>query len=273
MNATTNNEEANCSDNMNWKLVSSGETNTPLRKAKQHEHRATSESSGDGQKRKNSSVNDDGGFKSKVTSRTVEVRFVTDPVKRSSFNLWMRLREFIKEAQVMDPSFRIMPLEGAGGECINQAKDWPNTKEGIDIFYRHWSRPNNISGKMKIAMKLSLVQLKLTSGTFIASLRRRGVHMNYAQLGVFNTVTLGWVTGAHPSYSYHDEMKERLGKLMTVEHKDLQYAFFPRSFHYIMDKNKTLTTRGIALQIIKKQQHFTCKVQGGYGTKIAGIEE
>jgi hypothetical protein len=30
----------------------------------------------------------------------------------------MRLQEFIKEALVMDPSFRIMPLEGDGGDCI-----------------------------------------------------------------------------------------------------------------------------------------------------------
>jgi hypothetical protein len=97
MNATTNNDEENGSEDMNWKLVSSGKTNTPLRKVKQYEHGVTSESSGDGQKRKNSSDNDDGGLKSKVMSGTVEVRFMTDPVK-SSFNLCMRLREFIKEA-------------------------------------------------------------------------------------------------------------------------------------------------------------------------------
>jgi hypothetical protein len=144
-----------------------------------------------------------------------------------------------------------MPLEGEGGDCINQPEDWPNTKEGIDSFYRHWSRPNNVSGKMKIVTKLSLVQLKLTSGTFLTYLRRRGVHMNYAQLGFFGTVTLGWATGAHPSFSYRDKMKERLGKLMTGEHNNLQYALFPRSFHYITDKNKRLTTRGIAIQIMK----------------------
>jgi hypothetical protein len=46
-------------------------------------------------------------------------------------------------------------------------------------------------------------------------------------------------------------MKERLGKLMNGEHKNLQYALFTRSFHYIDDKNKRLTTRGIAKQIMK----------------------
>jgi hypothetical protein len=110
---------------------------------------------------------------------------MTDPAKQSPFNLCMRLREFIKDAQVTDPSLQIMPLEVEGGDCINQTEDWPNNKEGIDRFYWHWSRPNNVSGKMKIVTKLSLVQLKLTLGTFPTYLRCRGVHMNYAQLVVF----------------------------------------------------------------------------------------
>jgi hypothetical protein len=67
--------------------------------------------------------------------------------------------------------------------------------------------------------------------------------MNYAQLG--------WVAGAHPSFSYRDEMKERLSRLMKGDHSSLQYALCPRSFHYITDKNKMLTTRDIAIQIMK----------------------
>jgi hypothetical protein len=112
----------------------------------------------------------------------------------------------------MDPSFRSMPLEGEGDDCINQPEDCPNTKEGIDQCYRHWSIPNNVSGKMKIVTKLSLVQLKLTLGSFLTYLRRRGVHMNYAQFGVFDTVALGWVTGAHPSFSYREnnQLKKRV---------------------------------------------------------------
>jgi homoserine trans-succinylase len=135
----------------------------------------------------------------------------------------------------VDFSFRFMPLEGEGGECIASEEDCPNTKDGIDKFYRHWSQANNVSGKMKIVTKLSLTQLKLHTGTFLSYLRRRGVHLNYAQLGVFDTVTLGWAAGAHPSYSYYDEMKERMSKLMTGEHKNVQYALFPRSFHNITD--------------------------------------
>jgi hypothetical protein len=93
-----------------------------------------------------------------VTSGTVEVRFVTDPARRSWFNICMRLLEFIKEAQVIDPSFRSVHLEGGGGDCINQPEDWHNTKEGIDRFYRHRSIPNNVSGKMKILAKPSPAQ-------------------------------------------------------------------------------------------------------------------
>jgi hypothetical protein len=76
--------------------------------------------------------------------------------------------------------------------------------------------------------------------------------MNYAQLGVFDNVTLGWVAGAHPSFSYRDEMKERLGKLIKGEQSNLQYILFTWSFHYITDKKKRLTTRGIAKHIMKR---------------------
>jgi hypothetical protein len=58
------------------------------------------------------------------------------------------------------------------------------------------------------------------------------------------------VAGAHPLYIYCYEMKERMPKLMPGEHKHAQYALFPRSFHYIKDKNKRLPTRGVAIQIM-----------------------
>jgi hypothetical protein len=139
----------------------------------------------------------------------------------------------------MDPSFWIMPLKGEEGDCINQPEDWPNTKEGIDRFYRHWSRPNNVSGKNENRHQAKPRPDQAHVGIILDHLRRRGVHMNYAQLGVFDTVTLGWVAGAHLSFSYRDEMKERLGKLMKGEHSNLHYALFPRA--------------GIATQIMKSE--------------------
>jgi hypothetical protein len=193
---------------MNLRLVGSGKSNTPLRKGNQHDQGAPHASSGGEPRGKNSSENDGDGFKATVTSGTVEFRFMTEPAKGSSSNLCIRLREFIKEAQMMDVSFRVMPLEGEGGDCINQPEDWPNNKEGIDRLYRHWNRPNNISGKMKIVTKLSLVELKLTSGKFVTYLRRRGVHMKYKELRVFDTLTLGWVAGAHPSFIYREDKRD-----------------------------------------------------------------
>jgi hypothetical protein len=134
MAPATSNDDANGNYDINWRLVCSCKSNTPLRKGKQHVHGAPNAISGGGPSEKNSSENDDGGFKSTVASGTVEVKFITDPAKRSSFNLCIQLLEFIKEAQVMDPSFRNMTLEGKGGDCINQPEDWPNTKEGMDRF-------------------------------------------------------------------------------------------------------------------------------------------
>jgi hypothetical protein len=97
--------------------------------------------------------------------------------------------------------------------------------------------------------------------------------MNYAQLGVFDTVALGWVAGAHPSFSYRDEMKERLGKLMKGEHSILQYALFPRYFHYITDKNKRLTPRGIAIQIMKSDNISPSKFREDMVQQWPRIEE
>jgi hypothetical protein len=52
--------------------------------------RSTKREFGGRTEEKNSSENDDDGFKATVTSGTVEVRFMTDPAKKKSFNLCMR---------------------------------------------------------------------------------------------------------------------------------------------------------------------------------------
>jgi hypothetical protein len=172
---------------MTWKVVQTRKSNTPLPKPKQYEQGQTHRNEREQVKRKNGSDQDDGVFNAQVHSGTVEVHFMNDQGKRTSFTLCIRLREFIAEAQAMDASFRIIQLEGGEGECIASTEDWPNNKNGIDKFYRHWSRANNVSGKMIIVTKLSLAQLKIHTGTFITYLRRKGVHLNYAQIG-------GWCT-------------------------------------------------------------------------------
>jgi hypothetical protein len=106
-------------------------------------------------------------------------------------------------------------------------------------------------GKTKIVTALSMMQLKNQSGTFLTYLKRKGVHINYAQLGMVETVTIGWIGQAHPSFGYRDETKERISKLMKSEYPNMQYALFPRAFHYVTDKNVKMTAQGIALQIMK----------------------
>jgi hypothetical protein len=187
-----------------------------------------------------------GGMKSLTNSGTIEVRFMIDANRRRDLNLCMRLRELIVEARVMDRKFSILPL----GE-ITKPEEWPNTKEGIYKYYSHWSRQNNVAGKMKIVTALSMMQLKNQSGTFLTFLKRKGVHINYAQLGMVETVTLGWNGQAHPSFGCRDETKERTSKLMKSKYSNMQYALFPGAFHYVTDKNVKMTTRGVALQIMK----------------------
>jgi hypothetical protein len=97
--------------------------------------------------------------------------------------------------------------------------------------------------------------------------------MNYAQLIVFGTVTLGWVAGAHSSFIYHNEMKEILSKLMKGEHINLHYALYPRSFHYINDKNQMLTKRGIAMQIMKSDNILHAKFREDMVQQWKRIEE
>jgi hypothetical protein len=104
---------------------------------------------------------------------------------------------------------------------------------------------------MKIVTALSMMQLKNQSGTFLTYIKRNGVHINYAQLGIVETVTLGKIGQAHPSFGYRDETKERISKLMKSKHTNMQYALFPRTFHYVTDNNVKNTTQGIAFQIMK----------------------
>jgi hypothetical protein len=104
------------------------------------------------------------------------------------------------------------------------------------------SQQNNAAGKMKIVTALSMMQLKNQSDTFLTYLKQKGVHINYAPLGMVETVTLGWIGQAHPSFGYRDETKERISKLMKKQYPNMQYALFPWAFHYVTDKNVKMTT-------------------------------
>jgi hypothetical protein len=95
---------------------------TPLRKAKKQEHGQPSA------KRKSGSEQDDGGFKAQVNSGKLEVRFMIYPTKRKSFNLCMRLREFITEAQSMDSRFESCYSKVKVGNASHQQRTVPTPR-------------------------------------------------------------------------------------------------------------------------------------------------
>jgi hypothetical protein len=68
-------------------------------------------------------------------------------------------------------------------------------------------------------------------------------------------------------------MKERMEKIMAVEQKSVQYALFPRAFHYINDKNKRLSTRGVAIQIMKNDDVSPAQFRRDMIKKWQRIEE
>jgi hypothetical protein len=160
-----------------------------------------------------------------------------------------------------------------GGGTITKPEEWPNTKEGIDKYYSHWSWQNTVAEKIKIVTSLSMMQLKNQSGTLLTYLKQKGVHINYAQLGMVETVTLGWIGQAHPSFGYRDETKEWISKLMKSEYPNMQYAWFPRAFHYVTDENVRMTTRGIALQIMKHDDVPVAKFQEELVRKWQNLDE
>jgi hypothetical protein len=122
MNSTTNDDD-NANDDMTWKVIRSGKSNTPLRQPKHPEQGQSNRNEREQDNCKNVSGQDDGGFMAKVHSGNVEVRFMIDQGNRTSFNLCLWLQEFIAEAQNMDTSFHIIQLEGDEGECISSAED------------------------------------------------------------------------------------------------------------------------------------------------------
>jgi hypothetical protein len=68
-------------------------------------------------------------------------------------------------------------------------------------------------------------------------------------------------------------MKEMMFKLLTGKHKNVQYALFPRSFHYINNKNKRLCTRSVAIQIIKHDDISPAQFREDMVKKCQRIEE
>jgi hypothetical protein len=60
---------------------------------------------------------------------------------------------------------------------------------------------------------------------------------------------------------------------MKSEYPNMQYALFPRAFHYVADKNFKMTTRGIALQIMKHNDVPVAKFREELVRKWQNLDE
>jgi hypothetical protein len=112
---------------------------------------------------------------------------------------------------------------------------------------------NNVARSINILTKSSISQLKHPSSTFHQYLNKERVHINSAQLGVEEGVTMGWCWKSHTAFGYRDEMKYHLELMMGKEHEDTTYALFPKNIRYVRKYDGAkLNITGISLRIAKR---------------------
>jgi hypothetical protein len=118
----------------------------------------------------------------------IEVRFMTGNSK--VFNVARALKQFLAAAREEDNEFTILPLSGNGNNlCISA--DVPNTKDGIEQYFRHEVKFNNVNGKLRIRASKDIGQLKRRRSKFRGYLENQRVYINKAQLGEEKGITLG----------------------------------------------------------------------------------
>jgi hypothetical protein len=191
---------------------------------------------------------DDGMTGYEVKMGSIEVRFITASGK--SCNIARSLKEFIVAARATDEEFTLMPLSGIGNNLCYVA-DILNCKEGIEGYYRHTIKFNNVNGSMRILTSLDIGKLKRPGTSFPCYLDDKRVYINKTQLGTEECLSLGWIHKAHPAFAFRDGMKEQLHAMMNKEFKDIKYALFPRTIKYKISDGMMLTTNVISIQVAK----------------------
>jgi hypothetical protein len=137
----------------------------------------------------------------------IKVRFTTGNSK--GLNVARALTQFLAAAREQDDEFTILPLSGIGNNlCISA--DVPNTKYGIEQYFRHEVTFNNVNGKLRIRASKDIGQLKRGRPKFRVYLKNQRVYINKAQLGEEEGITLGWILKAHPAFCFRGDMKEAL---------------------------------------------------------------
>jgi hypothetical protein len=93
----------------------------------------------------------------------IEVRFMTGNSK--GFNVARALKQFLAAAREQDDEFTILPLSVIGNNlCISA--DVPNTKAGIEQYFCHEVKFNNVTGKLRIRASKDIGQLKRGRSNF-----------------------------------------------------------------------------------------------------------
>jgi hypothetical protein len=177
----------------------------------------------------------------------IEVIFMTGNSK--GFNVARSLKQFLAAAREQDDEFTILPLSGIGNNlCISA--DVPNTKVGIEQYFRHEVKFNNVNGKLRIGASKDIGQLKRERSKFRVYLENQRVYINKAQLGEEEGITLGWILKAHPAFCFLDDMEDALCSMMGETFKNVHYALFPRTIKYKRSKDGAkMSTNGITLQV------------------------
>jgi hypothetical protein len=93
-------------------------------------------------------------------------------------------------ARATDEEFTLMPLSGISSNLC-YAADIPNSKEGIEGYYRHAIKYNNVNGTMRIRTSLDIGKLKRPGTYFRRYLDNKIVYINKAHLGTEEGLSLG----------------------------------------------------------------------------------
>jgi hypothetical protein len=107
----------------------------------------------------------------------IEVIFMTRNSK--GFNVARAPKQFLAAAREQDDEFSILPLSGIGNNlCISA--DVPNTIVGIEQYFCHEVKFNNVNGKLRIRATKDIGQLKRGRSKFRVYLENQRVYINKA---------------------------------------------------------------------------------------------
>jgi hypothetical protein len=145
----------------------------------------------------NTTTTEDGMEHYSVNVGYIDVGFMCGNGK--GFNVARGINQFIAAARAIDKDCCLLPL---GGQYTNLCipEDVPNSKEGIQKYFGHRVSVNNVARSIKIQTKFSISQLKHPSSTFHQYLNKERVHINSAQIGVKEGITMAWCWKSHPAF-------------------------------------------------------------------------